>query len=251
MTLDFAGKRILITGASSGIGGEVARLLSKLGANLVLLGRDAERLQRVFQSLNGRGHGKYLFDLAAVDEIPAFLKKIGLEHGPLSGLFHAAGDVSIKPLGLLKSKYIDPIFDISVKAALLLTRGFCQRGVQHQGQASLVFMSSVAGLRGQAGMSIYSASKAAIDGAVRSLACELAPRGIRVNAIAAGAVQTVMHEKIVKDLSEEGITAYRQKHLLGFGDPEDIANAAAFLLSDASKWITGTTMIVDGGYSCT
>jgi NAD(P)-dependent dehydrogenase (short-subunit alcohol dehydrogenase family) len=138
-----------------------------------------------------------------------------------------------------------------VKAALLLTRGFCQKGVQAQGEKnSLVFMSSAAGLCGVAGMSIYSASKAAVDGAMRSLACELAPRGIRVNSIAAGAVKTEMHEETVRKLNEQEIKNYEQRHLLGFGSPEDVAYAAAFLLSDAAAWITGTTMVVDGGYCC-
>jgi NAD(P)-dependent dehydrogenase (short-subunit alcohol dehydrogenase family) len=112
-------------------------------------------------------------------------------------------------------------------------------------------MSSVAGLCGVAGMSIYSASKAAVDGAVRSLAVELAPRDIRINSIAAAGLKSVLYEEHVKSFTKEELTINDRKHLMGFGTPEDVALAAGFLLSDASKWITGTTMIVDGGYSCT
>lgn len=249
--MNLADKRILVTGASSGIGKAAAQLISRLEAKIVLMARNEARLQMTLESLSGEGHSIYAFDLTAVDDIPAMMKKIVLEQGMLSGFFHAAGIEMIMPVSILKRKYIDPVFDVSIKAALMLARGFCQKGVQKPGNASLVFMSSAAGLCGVAGMSIYSASKAAIDGAVRSLACELAPRSIRVNSIVAGAVQTEMHDEILKKLTEEEILEYRRKHLLGFGKPEDIAHAAAFLLSDASHWITGTTMIVDGGYSCT
>jgi NAD(P)-dependent dehydrogenase (short-subunit alcohol dehydrogenase family) len=249
--MDLSGKRILITGASSGIGRATAHLFSRLGAMVVLLARSEERLNNTLNGLEGKGHGHYMFDLAYTDDIPGLLKKVSVEQGPLSGLFHAAGIMIVKPVSIVKSKDIAAVFDSSVKATLLLSRGFFQKGVYDKAGGSLVFMSSVAGLRGKLGLSVYSASKAAVDGAVRSLAVELAPRGIRVNSIAAGGVQTEMHDQIAKNLSEEAISAYAQKHLLGFGSPEDIAQAAAFLMSDASKWITGTTMIVDGGYSCT
>jgi NAD(P)-dependent dehydrogenase (short-subunit alcohol dehydrogenase family) len=249
--LDLSGKRILVTGASSGIGRTTSQLLARLGARVALLARDEARLQQTLDSLAGSGHSMDVFDLAAIDEIPALLKRSAKEQGPLAGLFHCAGVGTIIPVSILKGKYIDPVLDVSIKAALLLTRGFCQKGVHKEGPASIVFMSSISSLCGVKGLSIYSASKAAIDGAVRALACELAPRGIRVNSIAGGAVETGLHSQAVGNLNEDEIAEYREKHLLGFGSPEDIAYAAAFLLSDAAKWITGTTMVVDGGYSCT
>ena len=216
----------------------------------MLAGRNEERLHETKKSLIGEKHGIYVFDLAEIDEIPTLLKKMAQEYGPLSGIFHAAGIGAIMPINLLKRKYIDPIFDISLKAGLMLAKGFCQKGVQVPGKTSLVFMSSAASRCGVAGMSIYSASKAAIDGAVRSLACELAPRGIRVNSIVAGGVKTEMHDEIINKISDEEISEYEKKHLFGFGAPDDVAYAAAFLLSDSASWITGTSMIVDGGYCC-
>lgn len=248
--LDLSGKRIVVTGASSGIGRASAILFSRLGAGLVLVGRDEARLESTQQTLYGTGHTSHVFNLAAVDEIPGFLKSVAADGGPLSGLFHAAGTVSLEPVSIIKDKRIEAVFSCNIAAALLLARGFSQKSVRAEGSTSLVFVSSVAGSRGQAGMSIYSASKAALDGAVRSLACELAHRETRVNSIAAGAVMTDMHERITKDLNDESLLEYERKHLLGFGTAEDVAHAGAFLLSDASKWITGTTMVVDGGYCC-
>ena len=112
----------------------------------------------------------------------------------------------------------------------MLTRGFCQKGVYEPGQGSLVFMSSASSLCGVAGMSVYAASKAAIDGAMRSLACELAPRGIRVNTIVAGAIKTEMHEGLEKNINEKELAEYEQKHLLGFGSPRGYSLCGSFSL---------------------
>jgi len=248
--MDLTGKRILVTGASSGIGKTTAQILSNLGARVVLLARNQERLHQTLKTLNGEGHSVYPFDLANVDGIPSMMRQIAQEGGQLSGLFHSAGLYTVLPVSIIKAEYIDPVMNIGLKAGLLLTKGFCQKTVRTNQINSIVLMSSIAGLCGVKGLSIYSASKAAIDGAVRALACELAPRNIRINSIAGGAVETRLHNEAVKNLSESEVVEYRRKHLLDFGRPEDIGYATAFLLSDAAKWITGTTMIVDGGYCC-
>lgn len=245
-----AEKTILVTGASSGIGRASAQLFSRLGARVILVARNEERLRLVQESLAGEGHAIYSIDLSQVDAIPGCMKKIAQEHGALSGVLHAAGVGGIKTINVLKGKDIEHIFSSSIKAALLLARGVSQKGVYNPNNFSLVFMSSAAAVCGVRGMSVYSASKAAIDGAMRSLACELAPKHIRVNSIIAGGILTEMHETIKNILSAEEMREYEKKHLFGFGTPDDVAHAAAFLLSDWAKWITGTTMIIDGGYSC-
>ncbi|MDQ3082449.1 MAG: SDR family oxidoreductase, partial [Gemmatimonadota bacterium] len=147
---------------------------------------------------------------------------------------------------LLKDQHIAQMFGANIFGALGIAKACAKRAVLADG-GSIVFVSSVAGLRGRSGMTAYSAAKAAVDGMVRSLAAELAPRRVRVNSIAAGAVETEMHQAWVR--SGVNLDGYRDLHLLGFGQPEDVANAGVFLLSDASPWITGAAIPVDGGYA--
>jgi len=244
-------KTIIVTGASSGIGRESAVVFSKLGAKVILIGRNTERLNATLKDLEGANHSIYVFDLTNLDEIPSFIKKIAKEQGNISGLFHSAGIESIVALNMLDSNRIDLMFRINTMSAIMLVKGISSKEVRASNQVSIVIMSSIAGLTGTIGRSIYSSSKAAIDGAIRSLACELAPKNIRINSIAAGNIQnTGMFTKLVATLPENKLIEDRNKYLLGFGEPKDAAYSAAFLLSDASKWITGTTLIVDGGYTC-
>lgn len=132
-------------------------------------------------------------------------------------------------------------------AGSALTTAFRQRGCW-EAPASVVFISSIVSLRGNKGISAYAASKGAVDSMTRCLACELADDRIRVNAICPATVRTEMFDGADNYLTEEGVQKIIDKHLLGVGEPVDVANAACFLLSDAAKWITGTSMIVDGGY---
>lgn len=244
-----AGKRILVTGASSGIGRASAILFSQLGARVVLLARRESALQETLDAMVGDDHQIVCYDLSQPDGLLPVIKKLAQVDGPFDGFFHSAGVMNVRAIPAIRTHAIQAVMG-QLPAFLLLTRAFIQRGVFSDSGGSMVVMSSVMGHRGLAGLSIYSAAKAAVEGAVRSLACELAPKRIRINAIAAGAVRTEMHNAVVTYLDTEGIAAYEQRHLLGFGDPLDIAYAAVYLLSDAGKWITGTTLIIDGGYSC-
>lgn len=244
----FAGANILVTGASSGIGRATARLLADCGARLVLNGRDGQRLDEAVAALAGEGHAALPSSLDDADQTADLVKSASQSHGPFTGIFHCAGREFVRPMRMMKRAQIDELFAAATFGALGIARAASQKDVVAEG-ASLLFMSSVAGMRGTAGMVGYSAAKAAVDGMVRSLAAELAPRGIRANSLAAGAVQTEMHERLSATLGTEALSAYELRHLLGFGRVEDVANAAAFLLGAASSWITGTTLVVDGGYS--
>lgn len=242
------GKTFLVTGASSGIGAAVSRELAAVGARVIASGRNAERLQNLVAQLPSRDHLSAPMVLDSPDRIADWCRELALKSQGIDGIFHAAGTELIRPVRLTREAQLKEVLDASLLAAFGLARAAASRGVMKETGGSVVFMSSVAGLRGQGGMAAYSAAKAAVDGLVRSLAAELARRRIRVNSIAAGAVRTEMHDRLVNALGSEAVAEYEGRHLLGFGEPPDIAAAAIYLLSGLSKWVTGTTMVVDGGY---
>lgn len=241
-------RHLLVTGASSGLGRAAAGAFAIAGARITLMGRDGDRLESTRKSLAGGDHNAITAAFVDLETTADVVKAIAADRGLIDGIFHSAGVELVRPMRMFKNDHAASLFEAALYGSLGIARAAASRGVLSDG-ASLVFMSSVAGLRGTAGMVGYSAAKAAVDGLVRSLACELAPRRIRVNSIAAGAVQTEMHERLSKTLGDAAIGDYERRHLLGFGRPEDIASAALFLLGDASTWITGTTLSVDGGYT--
>lgn len=240
-----ARQRVLLTGASSGIGREAAMLFASHGARLALVARDQRRLEETAAMLPGDGHSIHSTDLADADATAEAVQDIARQ-GVLHGVFHSAGTTLVLPVKLVKNKHLDEVFGANVRGAFGIARAAARRGVLADG-GSLVFMSSVASVVGRPALSGYCAAKAAVDGMVRSLAVEFAPRRIRVNAITAGAVETAMHRDFVQSINPDAVKAYEDLHLLGFGKPADIANAALFLLSDLSRWITGSSMAVDGG----
>ena len=246
--LAMTGRTILVTGASSGIGRETAILLSELEASVVLTGRNRERLEETRDRMQGSTHRIEVFDLNDTAAIPGWLKKVTLQTGPLSGMVHSAGIQKTIPLRVISTPGIEAIMQTNVTSAIMLVNGFRQRGCSVRG-GSVVLISSVAGLVGQPAIGAYSASKAALIGFAKSAAMELAPEGLRVNCVAPGYVDTEMALEFREKLPAEQFEAIVQMHPLGIGKPRDVAQAIAFLLADTGRWITGTTLVVDGGYT--
>jgi NAD(P)-dependent dehydrogenase (short-subunit alcohol dehydrogenase family) len=246
--MDLNNRNILVTGASSGIGRDTSVLLSELGAFIAIVGRDKERLIETKNLMSGSGHRIEVFDLRHVNDIPVWMKALSGKIGPLDGVVHCAGIESLRPLQLITSISFNDIMSVNASAALALTKAFRQKKVNRSG-GSVVYISSVAGLIGQAGHAEYCASKSALIGISKSLSLELAKENIRVNCVAPGLVETEMVVKAKKTLSSKQLEAIAAYQPLGIGKPRDVSNAVAFLLADTGKWITGTTLVVDGGYT--
>ncbi|NPV81337.1 MAG: SDR family oxidoreductase [Firmicutes bacterium] len=243
-----SGKIVLVTGASSGIGRATSIVLSKLGARVILSGRRNPALEETRSMMENRElHFIEPYDLSEVDGIPSWIKGVSEKVGrPLDGLVHCAGISRILPIRAMSSKNVDSMMIPNLDAAMLLLKGGAAKGVAADG-ASFVFVSSVAGLSGSPGLVAYSASKGGLVAMVRAAARELAARSIRVNAIAPGMVETPMHEQHAQ-IGASNFESSIARHPLGLGKPEDIAYGIAYLLSPAARWVTGITLVIDGGY---
>lgn len=246
--LTLSNRTIVVTGASSGIGRATAIEASRQGATVISLGRDIERLHKLESELTGSTHYSLQFDLNETDSIPAMLRDLSIRFGKLDGLVHSAGIHSSAPLRGIDSASLSGILHTNVTTGFLLAKGLRHKQVRGP-SPSIVFLSSAAGLVGQAGVSAYSASKGAIVAATKSLAIELAREEIRVNCVCPGVVTTPMTESLRATVGETNFSSIEAAHPLGLGTPEDVAKAIVFLLSDAAQWITGTSLRVDGGYT--
>ncbi|GGF24071.1 oxidoreductase [Aliidongia dinghuensis] len=244
--MDLSGRHVLVTGASSGIGRATAVLLSRLGARVTLTGRDADRLQQTVEIMAGDGHRAAPFDLGAIDEIPAWLRDCAQVGGPLSGLAHCAGVQVSKPIRNADAAFMSDMFRINIASGLALARAFRQRGSAVEG-AGIVFVASASAFVGQAGNVVYCATKGAVVSAARALAVELARDRIRVNCVCPALVDTEMADRFRSTMSEAQFEEYLQHYPMGIGRPEDVANAIAFLIADTARWMTGTSLLLDGG----
>lgn len=245
---DLTGKRILVTGASSGIGQSVAVECSKMGAELILLGRNEERLIETLGKLSGENHCYAIFDFSNKNDFEG-LNELVSKHGKLNGLVHCAGITSTLPIKSINEERLKTAFESNVFGAFELTKWFTKKSVINEVGASIVFIASVMGEVGEVGKSLYSMTKGALISGSKSMALELAPRKIRVNCISPGVVLTPMVENGVYANDEKLFQKVKDLHPLGLGNTEDIANSVIFLLSNASQWITGSNLIVDGGYT--
>jgi len=220
-----------------------------LGARLLLVARNYDKLEQTRESLEGTGHRSESFDLSETDDIESWLVSTAREFGRLDGLVHSAGVLSTSPLRMLSRARIDAMLNVNLIAAIALARAYCSRKVRTDHGGSIVLLASTMGLVGQPGRSAYAASKGGIVALTKSLALELARNNIRVNCIAPAIVNTEMTQEYFRGLSPEQHSSIVAQHPLGIGEPLDVAYGVAYLLGDTGRWVTGTTLVVDGGYT--
>lgn len=243
------GRNIVVSGASSGIGRSTAILCNQLGATVILIGRNEERLQETkgqfVEPSNGIIFQGDLQQGEFFDSFEAFLvsKKI-----KVNGLVHAAGISPTIPLRILSPEKMDSAIETNIKSSLSLSRLLCKANICGEGM-SIVFITSVMASVGASGKSLYGMTKGALVAASKSLAIEYAPKGIRFNTVSPGVVLTPMSLSSVYANDAAAMQAVANLHPLGLGQPEDVAYTAAFLLSRASRWITGSDIKIDGGYT--
>lgn len=243
-------KTIIITGASSGIGAQCAISCSRMGASVILIGRNEERLNQTLSSMEyPQKHLVVPIDLTNYREISNIVQYIVEKKGRIDGLLNCAGISTTLPLKLTSIEKMEEFFHTNVISAINLTKEVCKIGRFSQKGGSIVFFSSIMGVVGESGKMLYGMTKGALISAVHSLACELAKRKIRVNAISPGAIQTPINENLPHMADPEKRKILEGKHLLGLGNTDDIANGCIYLLSDASRWVTGSNLIIDGGYT--
>lgn len=246
---NFDNKAILISGASSGMGAETAIQLSKRGARVAIVARRSELLKEVYEGLDGRGHRYYTQDLGKIDEIEELIHKVIEDIGPLDGFVNCVGIGEIKPLKYMNYEFNKQIMDINYFSFVEQLRCIVRRG-NYNKPLSIVTISSASAVKGTPADTAYAATKGAMEAAVRCLSKELAHNEIRINTIAPGLVKTKLAEDFLQRGATQGkIDEVFKTQVLGMGQPVDIANAVMFLLSDESRFITGTTMCVDGGYT--
>ena len=234
-------KTILVTGASSGIGQATAIECSRLGAKVIITGRNVERLQETFEQLEGEGHQQVVADLTKEEDINLLVDSI--EH--IDGLVNNAGVGRTKLVNFIRKEDLDYVYQTNLFAAILLTKALLKKKKINKG-GSLVFSSSIANFHNDIGNGIYCTSKAAITSFMRSCARELGAKQIRSNAVCPGMVETKMIQDT--EFSEDDIINDKKKYALErYGKAEEVAYANIYFLSDASKWVTGVSLVVDGG----
>ena len=237
-------KKILVTGASSGIGKAIAIECSKMGAEVIITGRNEGRLAETYEQLEGKHPAYIVADLTKEEDIERLVA--GTQN--LNGLVNCAGLTIPKPFKFLQESDIETVMTVNFNAPLLLTQRLVKKKKLEKG-ASVVFMSSISGTKvSYIAGSIYSASKGAVNGLCKGLALELAPQQVRVNTVVPGMVET----NIVSggEIAEEQLEIDRQKYpLKRYGKPEEVAYAVVYLLSGASNWVTGSNLLIDGGYT--
>jgi NAD(P)-dependent dehydrogenase (short-subunit alcohol dehydrogenase family) len=244
-------KVIIVTGASSGIGAQCAIDCSKMGAKVALIGRNVERLNiTLSQCENPTKHLIVPLDLSSSEGMKDAVKNIVDKLGKINGIVNCAGISSVTPLKLVNDDLMVQFFQNNVFSAINLSKEVAKIGnCDKEHGCSIILIASIMGCVGEKGKTLYSATKGALIAAARSMACELAMKNTRVNVVSPGAILTPINANKSYMANPEERQILENKHPLGLGKTTDISNACIYLLSEASRWVTGQNLIVDGGYT--
>jgi NAD(P)-dependent dehydrogenase (short-subunit alcohol dehydrogenase family) len=239
-------KNILVTGASSGIGKEVAIAVAKMGGNVILNGRNTVRLNDVAIQINKESTIVVSGDITEQDTIKNIVEALP----KIDGIVHAAGIMRLLPFKFISSKDLNEMMNVNFTSPTLLSLEIL-KNKKINNNSSIVYISSITGsIIGTKANSMYAASKGAISGMVKGMAIDLAKSKIRVNEVAPGMIETVGGMEFTNVITEDALLEDKRKYPLGdYGQPEDVALACVYLLSDASKWVTGSKIVVDGGFT--
>ena len=237
-------KTILVTGASSGIGKATAIECSKMGAKVIITARNEEKLKETLSLLEGDGHQMIIADLSNTDEIDNLVSQLP----EINGLVNNAGKTITLPCNFITEEKLADIVSVNMTAPILLFSKLLKKKKLIKG-SSVVFTSSINGIKtGSVGSSMYCATKGALSGFVKTAAIEYATKQIRVNWVCPGMINTNILEFGV--VTEEQLVEDAKKYPLGrYGEPKEVAYAIIYLLSDASSFVTGTNLVIDGGFT--
>ena len=250
--MDFSGKAFAVMGATSGVGSVLCHRIAAQGAALFMTGRDAEKIKALHMALPfPERHACSVVNITEEsfqkmqEELTAFMTERHL--AGINGGVCCLGTAPALPLRALTLENIAHVVTVNFSAAMIFTKILAKKPFRKESGGSIVWISSIRSHRGAKALSVYCGTKAALAGACRALSIELAPQRIRLNCVAPGSMGTNMNIQTAK-ISSDYLHNMADKHPLGIGTPEDAANAITFLLSDESKWITGTELVADGGF---
>lgn len=244
------GKNIVISGAASGIARQCAISCSKMGARLILLDINGDGLAETVTMLEcPEKHFTAVVDLTNKEKTAIAVADGVKAVGKIHGLLNCAGISTTLAINMVKEEMLDKFFKVNVYTGYFLTQEVTKRANLSEDGASVVFFSSVAGSYGSNGKSVYSMTKGALKSLARSLAVEFSRKKVRVNSISPGVIVTPINQNLPHIVDPEKRALLEKQHLLGLGRTTDVANACIYLLSDASRWVTGTNIFVDGGFS--
>ncbi|MCR4915650.1 MAG: SDR family oxidoreductase [Prevotella sp.] len=237
------GKNILVTGASSGIGRGICIDTSKMGATVHLVARNEQRLNETLQQMEGAGHQVHQVDICDKEGVVELIDTLS----PLDGVVLCAGIIKTMPVKNISEDALEEIFNTNIMADIRMVSRMLKKKKLKKG-ASVVFISSVSTFNVKVGNSLYSATKGAVNSFAKAMALEVSKQGMRVNCIQPGFVpSSILSSGAIEE--DAFLKFYAERHPLGFGTPSDIANGCIYLLSDASRWVTGSIFTLDGGYT--